>query len=57
MAKEYSYLTHDATYRTYSRRWLGNISGANAWGVTFTVGDGEVFPDCMQHQVANLAGR
>ena len=56
MAKEYSYLTHDVTYATYSRRWLGNISGANAWGVTFTVGDGEVFPDCMQHQVANLVG-
>jgi endoglucanase len=24
--------------------------------VTFTVGDGDVFPDCMQHQVANLVG-
>jgi endoglucanase len=56
MAKEYYFLTHDVTYATYSRRWLANISGANAWGVTFTVGDGEVFPDCMQHQVANLAG-
>jgi endoglucanase len=56
MAKEYYFLTHDATYATYSRRWLANISGANAWGVTFTVGDGDVFPDCMQHQVANLAG-
>jgi endoglucanase len=56
MAKEYYNLTHDVTYATYSRRWLANISGANAWGVTFTVGDGEVFPDCMQHQVANLAG-
>ena len=56
MAKEYSYLTNDATFATYSRRWLGNISGANAWGVTFTVGDGDTFPDCMQHQVANLAG-
>ncbi len=56
MAKEYSYLTNDATFETESRRWLGNISGANAWGVTFTVGDGETFPDCMQHQVANLAG-
>ena len=56
MAKEYSYLTSNATYATDSRRWLGNISGANAWGVTFTVGDGDTFPDCMQHQVANLAG-
>jgi len=24
--------------------------------VTFTVGLGDVFPDCTQHQVANLAG-
>jgi endoglucanase len=56
MAREYYHLTHDRTYATYARRWLGNISGANAWGVTFTVGDGAVFPDCMQHQVANLVG-
>jgi endoglucanase len=56
MAKEYSYLTNNGTYATDSRRWLSNISGANAWGVTFTVGDGETFPDCMQHQVANLVG-
>jgi endoglucanase len=56
MAKEYSYLTNDGKYATDSRRWLKNISGANAWGVTFTVGNGDAFPDCMQHQVANLAG-
>jgi endoglucanase len=56
MASEYYNLTHDATYATYARRWLANVSGANAWGVTFTVGDGDTFPDCMQHQVANLAG-
>jgi endoglucanase len=56
MAKEYYYLTNNGTYATDSRRWLANISGANAWGVTFTVGDGDTFPDCMQHQVANLVG-
>ncbi len=56
MAKEYFYLTNNSTYATDSRRWLANISGANPWGVTFTVGDGDTFPDCMQHQVANLAG-
>ena len=56
MAKEYAYLTGDTTYGDWSRQWLANISGANAWGVTFTVGDGETFPQCMQHQVANLAG-
>lgn len=56
MAAEYNYLRRDENYATNARRWLANISGANAWGVTFTVGDGENFPDCMQHQVANLAG-
>ena len=56
MAKEYYYLTHTSAYATYSRRWLANISGANPWGVTFTIGDGAVFPDCPQHQPANLAG-
>ena len=56
MAAEYNYLTKNSTAETDSRRWLANISGANAWGVTFTVGDGDTFPDCMQHQVANLVG-
>jgi endoglucanase len=56
MTAEYNYLSSNNAYAIDSRRWLGNISGANAWGVSFTVGDGDVFPDCMQHQVANLAG-
>ena len=30
--------------------------GANAWGSSFLVGDGSTFPNCIQHQVANLAG-
>jgi endoglucanase len=56
MTAEYNYLRKDADYEADSRRWLANISGANAWGVTFTVGDGDTFPDCMQHQVANIVG-
>jgi endoglucanase len=56
MAAEYNYLAGNSTFAMDSRRWLANISGANAWGVTFTVGDGDTFPDCMQHQVANLVG-
>jgi len=56
MTAEYNYLSSNSAYATDSRRWLANMSGANAWGVTFTVGDGDTFPDCMQHQVANLAG-
>jgi len=57
MAGEAYYLTGSPGYDTYSRRWLANIMGANPWGSSFIVGDGSAtFPDCIQHQVANLAG-
>jgi len=56
MAKEYASLTGSEAYDTLSRRWAANILGANAWGASFIVSDGEVFPDCMQHQVANIVG-
>ena len=56
MAREVAYLTQDASYEKDSRFWLANIMGANAWGSSFIVGDGRTFPDCMQHQVANLVG-
>ena len=57
MASEAYNLTGLSGYDTYSRRWLANILGANAWGSSFIVGDGSTtFPNCIQHQVANLAG-
>ena len=56
LAKEYSYLTHSREYDEQSQRWAGNILGANAWGASFIIGDGEIFPHCMQHQVANIVG-
>ncbi|MGC1660146.1 MAG: glycoside hydrolase family 9 protein [Candidatus Acidiferrales bacterium] len=56
MASEAYYITGQPKYDTYSQRWLGNILGANAWGSSFIVGDGSTFPNCIQHQVANLAG-
>jgi endoglucanase len=56
MASEAYYLTRSRTYDTYSQRWLANILGANSWGSSFIVGDGSTFPNCIQHQVANLAG-
>jgi endoglucanase len=56
MASEAYYLTHSHDYDTYAQRWLGNILGANSWGSSFIVGDGSTFPNCIQHQVANLAG-
>jgi endoglucanase len=56
MANEYDYLTSSTAYATYAGRWLSNILGTNAWGTSLIVGDGSLFPDCMQHQVANLVG-
>jgi endoglucanase len=56
MASEAYYLTQSKNYDTYSQRWLANILGTNAWGSSFIVGDGSTFPNCIQHQVANLAG-
>ena len=56
MASEYDFLTHGTRYRADGVRWLGNILGANAWGTSLIVGDGAVFPFCMQHQVTNLVG-
>jgi endoglucanase len=56
MASEYDQLTGTSTYAAQADRWLGNILGANAWGLSLIVGDGTTFPQCIQHQVANLAG-
>jgi len=56
MASEAYDITNTSTYNTYSQRWLANILGANSWGSSFIVGDGTTFPNCIQHQVANLAG-
>ncbi len=56
MASEYDHLTGTTAYASYSVRWLANVLGTNAWGISLIVGDGATFPHCMQHQVANLAG-
>ena len=56
MASEYDELTGTSAFAAYDSRWLANILGANAWGTSLIVGDGTTFPNCMQHQVANLAG-
>ena len=56
MAREYDHLTATTTYAAVADRWLGNILGANAWGLSLIVGDGSTFPHCLQHQVANLVG-
>jgi endoglucanase len=56
MASEYDYLVGEPLYEADAGRWLANMLGANAWGSSFIVGDGSTFPDCLQHQVANIVG-
>jgi endoglucanase len=56
MAREYALLTKSDAFDQYSRRWEANILGANAWGTSLIVGNGDTFPNCMQHQVANIVG-
>ena len=56
MADEYDALTGRPVYAGWAQHWLDNILGSNGWGVSLIVGDGTVFPDCMQHQVTNLVG-
>jgi len=56
MASEYDQLSGTSSFANQSSRWLANVLGANAWGVSLAVGDGSRFPNCMQHQVTNLIG-
>ena len=56
MAGEYDELAGRPAYAAWGQRWLDDVLGTNAWGVSLIVGDGTVFPDCMQHQVTNLVG-
>jgi endoglucanase len=56
MASEYGYMAKSSEFDAYTRGWMANILGANAWGLSLIVGDGSVFPRCIHHQVANLVG-
>ena len=47
--------TAPPTRRSDGGRSTG-CSGRNAWGSSFVVGAGRVFPNCMQSQIANLSG-
>jgi endoglucanase len=56
MASEYDQLTGTSTYAAQADRWLANVLGANAWGLSLIVGTGSNFPKCIQHQLANISG-
>jgi endoglucanase len=43
-------------FAAFAQAQLNFALGANAWGSSFVVGAGTVFPHCMQSEIANLAG-
>ncbi|MBV9711197.1 MAG: glycoside hydrolase family 9 protein, partial [Ktedonobacteraceae bacterium] len=55
-ANFYAQLTKSNTYTTFGLTQRNWALGDNAWGSSFIVGAGSVFPHCMQLQVANLSG-
>ena len=55
-AEEIADLSGDRQRDDDARTWIGNILGANIWGVSMIVGDGDNPTHCLQHQVANIEG-
>jgi endoglucanase len=45
-----------SAFESFAQQQLNFALGANAWGSSFVVGAGTVFPHCMQSEIANLAG-
>jgi endoglucanase len=44
----------DDSYRDFASTQRAWALGANAWGSSFMIGAGSVYPECPEHQVANL---
>ncbi len=55
-AKLYRGLTGDRTYDAFATQQRDFTLGSNAWGTTLMIGVGTTFPNCPQHQAANLSG-
>jgi hypothetical protein len=56
-ARMYEKATGDRRYAAFGTGQRGWALGANAWGSSFMIGAGELYPHCPEHQVANLAGQ
>jgi endoglucanase len=52
----YRRVSGDGSYAAFAGEQRDWLLGANPWGMSFMVGVGTSFPDCMQSQIANLAG-
>lgn len=56
MADEADFLLGSKRFDADARNWLGNMLGANPWGVSLIIGAGDTWTDCPQQQPANLLG-
>jgi endoglucanase len=52
----YQELSGDSQFEAFGEAQRDYVFGANAWGTSFVVGAGRLFPQCLQHEVANLSG-
>ena len=52
----YDQIAGTATYEGFAQHQIDAVLGQNAWGLSFVVGAGSRFPDCLAHQLANLEG-
>ncbi|MFD9192625.1 glycoside hydrolase family 9 protein [Streptomyces phaeochromogenes] len=55
-ARLYARATGDTRYAAFAGQQRGWALGANAWGTSFMIGAGDVYPHCPEHQLANLRG-
>jgi endoglucanase len=55
-ATMYDELAHSSAFAAFAQSQLDWVLGANAWGSSFVVGAGSVFPHCLASQIPNLAG-
>jgi endoglucanase len=52
----YDALAGMGSFEPFAQNQLGWVLGANAWGSSFVVGAGSVFPHCLASQIPNLVG-
>ena len=55
-AHTYDALAGTSVFEHLAQSQLGWVLGANAWGSSFVVGAGSVFPHCLASQIPNLSG-
>jgi endoglucanase len=55
-ARMYDELAHTGAFAAFAQQQLDWVLGANAWGSSFVVGVGSVYPHCLAAQIPNLAG-